>query len=156
MSLVAWGTALSTACGGPPEPAPPRRDLDSPRAAASGSTPHVPGELVRSGTPRVELEAITVQGDLSPKAIFRTVRERTPDFRRCYDDALKRRPNATGHVVVHFDITASGNVKDAIDAEQDMGDETMAECVGNAFRTLIFPRPNWGPIGVVFPILFAP
>lgn len=104
----------------------------------------------------MQLGAITVQGDLSPKVIFRTVRERTPDFRSCYDDALKRRPNATGRVVVRFDITASGNVKDAIDAEQDMGDEAMAACVGNAFRTLIFPRPNWGSVSVVFPIMFAP
>jgi len=118
--------------------------------------PHAPGELVRSATPRVQLGAITVMGDLSPKMIFRTVRERTPDFRRCYDDALKKRPNATGRVVVRFDITASGNVKDAIYAEQDMGYEAMATCVSNAFRTLIFPQPNWGSVSVVFPIMFAP
>lgn len=104
----------------------------------------------------MQLGAITVQGDLSPKVIFRTVRERTPDFRSCYDDALKRRPNTKGRVIVHFDITTSGTVKDAIYPEQDIGDEVMATCIGNAFRTLIFPRPNWGSVGVVFPIMFAP
>jgi hypothetical protein len=104
----------------------------------------------------VQLGAVTVQGDLSPKVIFRTVRERTPDFRNCYDDALKRRPSISGRLVVHFDITASGNVKDAIWAEQDMGDEALAACVGNAFKTLTFPRPTWGSVSVVFPIAFAP
>jgi hypothetical protein len=104
----------------------------------------------------VQFEAITVQGDLSPKVIFRTVRDRTPDFRSCYEEALKRRPSATGRVVVRFDITTSGNVKDAINAQQDMADEAIATCVGNAFRTLIFPRPTWGSVSVVFPIAFAP
>ena len=62
----------------------------------------------------------------------------------------------TGLVVVHFVIDASGELSEPINTEQDMGDESLAECVRNVFKTIIFPQPAHGTVAVVLPILFAP
>jgi hypothetical protein len=104
----------------------------------------------------VELGHFTASDGLPPEVIQRIVRQRAPSYRKCYEDGLKKRADLMGRVVVRFIIDASGDVSDPIQAEQDMGDQSVATCVGDVFKTLIFPSPGNKPLTVVFPILFAP
>jgi hypothetical protein len=61
-----------------------------------------------------------------------------------------------GRVVMRFIIDASCDASDPVQTGQDMGDQSVATCVGDVFETLIFQSPSNAPMTVVFPMTFAP
>jgi len=98
-----------------------------------------------------------VTGRLPPEIIQRIVRRTFPRFRLCYERALLKSPKLAEKITVRFVIDASGDVT-STNVQQSSGkDPELEECVGRAFASLKFPRPEGGgSVVVTYPIIFSP
>lgn len=102
----------------------------------------------------VKQEAPSVDGELDPNIVAKEVRSRIGAVKACYERALKRNPNLSGKVVVHWTITAAGTVS-SVDIEQDtLGDNEVSSCIKSLVARWRFPAPSGGAVEVSFPFLF--
>ncbi len=121
-------------------------------AIAGGGTGEGSGEKKVSGI--VKSEAPAVDGELDPGLVAKEVKSRLGAVKACYERALKRNPNLSGKVVVHWTITAAGTVS-GIDIEQDsLGDAEVSSCIKQLVARWRFPSPSGGAVEVSFPFVF--
>jgi hypothetical protein len=59
-------------------------------------------------------------------------------------------------VTTKFAIARDGTVPFAVDAGSDVPDAALIACIGRAFESLSFPRPEGGVVTVVYPLILAP
>lgn len=119
---------------------------------AGGGTGEAAAEKKVSGV--VKSEAPAVDGDLDPGIVAKEVRSRLGAIKACYERALKRNPNLSGKVVIHWTITAAGTVS-GVDVEQDtMGDAEVSSCIKSLVARWRFPAPSGGSVEVSFPFVF--
>ncbi len=117
-----------------------------------GTTGVGPGEKRVSGV--VKSEAPAVDGELDPSIVSKEVRSRLGAIKACYERALKRNPNLSGKIVIHWTITAAGTVS-GVDVENDtMGDSEVASCIKSLVARWRFPAPSGGSVEVSFPFVF--
>ena len=110
-----------------------------------------------SATTRVQQGATTVNGRLPPEVIQRIVRSNFGRVKRCYADALAKKPGLTGRVYTKFVIDRTGHVASAESTQQStIPDGAVVSCVVSMFRGLVFPQPEGGIVTVVYPLVFAP
>ena len=89
----------------------------------------------------VKSEAPAVDGELDPAMVAKEVRTRLGAIKACYERALKRNPNLSGKVVIHWTITQAGTVS-GVDVEQDtLGDAEVASCIKSLVARWRFPAP---------------
>ena len=81
---------------------------------AGGGTGAAATEKKVSGV--VKSEAPAVDGELDPAMVAKEVRTRLGAIKACYERALKRNPNLSGKVVIHWTITQAGTVS-GVDVE---------------------------------------
>src|SRR5262252_3853692 len=67
---------------------------------AGGGTGQGSGERTVKGA--IKTEAPAVDGDLDPNMVAKEVRSRLGAIKACYERALKRNPNLSGKVVIHW------------------------------------------------------
>lgn len=101
-------------------------------------------------------EVHEVWGRLPPADIQRVVRASFAPMRICYENELRRHPDLTGSVLTKFLIERDGSVSGVTLAQGSTLGDPVAPCVSQAFRTLVFPKPEGGRVAVVYPILFNP
>jgi hypothetical protein len=102
----------------------------------------------------VKSEAPAVDGSLDPGLVSKEVKARIGAIKACYERALKRNPNLSGKVVIHWTITAAGTVS-GVDIEQDtLGDAEVASCMKSLVARWRFPAPAGGSVDVSFPFVF--
>ncbi len=119
---------------------------------AGGTTGVGPSEKKVSGV--VKSEAPAVDGELDPSIVAKEVKSRLGAIKACYERALKRAPNLSGKVVIHWTITAAGTVS-GVDVENDtMGDSEVASCIKSLVSRWRFPAPSGGSVEVSFPFVF--
>jgi len=119
---------------------------------AGGDTGGAATEKKVSGV--VKSEAPAVDGDLDPSIVSKEVRSRLGAIKACYERALKRNPNLSGKVVVHWTITAAGTVS-GVDVESDtLGDNEVGSCIKSLVARWRFPAPSGGSVEVSFPFVF--
>lgn len=106
--------------------------------------------------PRVRVGATTVNGRLPPEVIQSVVRSNMGRFRACYEQSLRPQPSLQGRVTTKFAIARDGTVPFAVDAGSDVPDAALIACIGRAFESLSFPRPEGGVATVVYPLILAP
>jgi tetratricopeptide (TPR) repeat protein len=114
------------------------------------------GSSHRARAPQVRMGATMVSGRLPPEVIQRIVRQNFGRFRRCYQSALERKPNAMGRVAVRFVIGREGAVSGTSVLQDDIGDVRFASCMVQAVAALSFPQPEGGVVTVSYPFLFTP
>jgi outer membrane biosynthesis protein TonB len=103
----------------------------------------------------VKSEAPAVDGDLDPAMVAKEVRSRLGAVKACYERALKRNPNLSGKIVIHWTITQAGTVS-GVDVEQDtLGDAEVASCIKQLVARWRFPAPSGGSVEVSFPFAFT-
>ncbi len=95
-------------------------------------------------------------GRLPPEVIQRVVRDHYDRFKTCYAAGLGRDAKLRGRVSVRFVIERDGSVKDAKDANSDMPDKEVIQCIVNEFTKFSFPKPDGGIVTVVYPIMLSP
>ena len=119
---------------------------------AGGGTGAAASEKKVSGV--VKSEAPAVDGELDPAMVAKEVRTRLGAIKACYERALKRNPNLSGKVVIHWTITQAGTVS-GVDVEQDtLGDAEVASCIKSLVARWRFPAPSGGSVEVSFPFVF--
>jgi outer membrane biosynthesis protein TonB len=119
---------------------------------AGGGTGAAATEKKVSGV--VKSEAPAVDGELDPNMVAKEVRTRLGAIKACYERALKRNPNLSGKVVIHWTITQAGTVS-GVDVEQDtLGDAEVASCIKALVARWRFPAPSGGSVDVSFPFVF--
>jgi outer membrane biosynthesis protein TonB len=119
---------------------------------AGGGTGEGKAEKKVSGV--VKSEAPAVDGELDPAMVAKEVRTRLGAIKACYERALKRNPNLSGKVVIHWTITQAGTVS-GVDVEQDtLGDAEVASCIKSLIARWRFPAPSGGSVEVSFPFVF--
>lgn len=119
---------------------------------AGGGTGAAATEKKVSGV--VKSEAPAVDGELDPSMVAKEVRSRLGAIKACYERALKRNPNLSGKVVIHWTITQAGTVS-GVDVEQDtLGDAEVASCIKALVARWRFPAPSGGSVDVSFPFVF--
>ncbi|HEY7270398.1 MAG TPA: AgmX/PglI C-terminal domain-containing protein [Dehalococcoidia bacterium] len=102
----------------------------------------------------IKTEAPAVDGELDPNMVAKEVRSRLGAIKACYERALKRNPNLSGKVVIHWTITQAGTVS-GVDVEQDtLGDAEVASCIKSLIARWRFPAPSGGSVDVSFPFVF--
>jgi len=102
----------------------------------------------------IKTEAPAVDGELDPNMVAKEVRTRLGAIKACYERALKRNPNLSGKVVIHWTITQAGTVS-GVDVEQDtLGDAEVASCIKSLIARWRFPAPSGGSVDVSFPFVF--
>ncbi|HXJ22760.1 MAG TPA: AgmX/PglI C-terminal domain-containing protein [Polyangia bacterium] len=117
-----------------------------------GGTGEAKAEKKVSGV--VKSEAPAVDGELDPAMVAKEVRTRLGAIKACYERALKRNPNLSGKVVIHWTITQAGTVS-GVDVEQDtLGDAEVASCIKSLVARWRFPAPSGGSVEVSFPFVF--
>ena len=108
--------------------------------ASSGSGAHA------TTGPRVGIALPSVHGRLPPEVVLRIVRQNLGRVRRCYEDALRTRPDAEGVVSVRLVIDRSGSVARASDGgASTFPSEATTACVVRQMNSLSFPQPEGGP-----------
>src|SRR5262245_19650912 len=119
---------------------------------AGGGTGQGSGE--RTVKAAIKTEAPAVDGDLDPAMVAKEVRSRLGAIKACYERALKRNPNLSGKVVIHWTITQAGTVS-GVDVEQDtLGDAEVASCIKSLIARWRFAAPAGGSVDVSFPFVF--
>ncbi len=102
----------------------------------------------------LKTEAPAVDGELDPNMVAKEVKTRLGAIKACYERALKRNPNLSGKVVIHWTITQAGTVS-GVDVEQDtLGDAEVASCIKALVARWRFPAPSGGSVDVSFPFVF--
>ena len=102
----------------------------------------------------IKTETPAVDGELDPNMVAKEVRSRLGAIKACYERALKRNPNLSGKVVIHWTITQAGTVS-GVDVEQDtLGDAEVASCIKSLIARWRFPAPAGGSVDVSFPFVF--
>ena len=119
---------------------------------AGGGTGTGAGE--RTVKAAIKTETPAVDGELDPNMVAKEVRSRLGAIKACYERALKRNPNLSGKVVIHWTITQAGTVS-GVDVEQDtLGDAEVASCIKALIARWRFPAPAGGSVDVSFPFVF--
>lgn len=93
------------------------------------------------------------KGTLPPQSIQDIVRKNLGKARACYQDALRRVPQAKGRIVVRFSITPEGPVSLARALSSEVDDAKLVACVVRAFEELAFPASDREPIVVTYPLV---
>src|SRR6186713_1112196 len=102
----------------------------------------------------IKTETPAVDGELDPNMVAKEVRSRLGAIKACYERALKRNPNLSGKVVIHWTITQAGTVS-GVDVETDtLGDAEVASCIKSLIARWRFPAPAGGSVDVSFPFVF--
>ncbi len=111
--------------------------------------------------PDVRAGATRVSGRMPPEVIQRVVRANFARFRACYRTALQHHPALRGQLVTRFGIGTGGKVVSVTSVgtagtlATPIG-ASMAQCVANAMRALVFPAPDGGVVTVTYPMTFEP
>ncbi|MFT3771844.1 MAG: hypothetical protein QM820_41075 [Minicystis sp.] len=104
-------------------------------------------------------------GRLSAAAVQRVVRGGGEAFKKCHEPALRRDPTLRGAVRVRFVVARDGTVAEAVDADRappdplafgparsspPLRDAAVSACVVEAFRKLVFPKPEGGAFSATY------
>lgn len=122
------------------DPPPPKSASNDKRSSDPGEEPEEEG---------IRLEESS-RGWLDPERISGTVQAGYRLFARCYRAGLKRQEELAGHLRFQFVIAPSGRVEAVRDQGSDLPDPFAVDCVAEAFYALEFPKPERGPVSVLY------
>ncbi len=110
--------------------------------------------LDNTAPPTVVLGQPDPDGGLEPAAVEQVMRSNVQKLQTCYVTQLRQAPKLAGQLMVQFFISPAGSVPSAVAVGMD---RTMASCIGDAIKTLQFPKPKGGrEVRVNYPITFKP
>lgn len=126
----------------PPPPEPPKKTAST--AKRRGSEPEEEPE--EEG---IRLDESS-RGSLAVDRIDGIVQAGYRLFARCYRSGLQRQEELAGHVRFQFVIDPAGQVEIVRDLGSDLPDLFAVDCVAEAFYALDFPKPERGPVTVLY------
>jgi hypothetical protein len=106
---------------------------------------------LQGAIPLVRMGASTRVGRLPPEVIQKVVRENMGRFSLCFEAAFRNNPPPFQTVTVGFTIERDGSVN-KVQTTSENTSASVATCVGKAFRSVVFPKPEGGTVKVSYPI----
>lgn len=97
-----------------------------------------------------------VTNHIPPGIIMRAMRARAFCLRQCYELSPTYTPAVSGRVAVKFVIDADGYVRKSKVHELDTLAASVGQCVTQQIVGMEFPRPEGGPVTVIYPFRFGP
>jgi hypothetical protein len=94
------------------------------------------------------------EGSLHPEEIEEIVHAGFGLFAHCYREGLARQPRLAGAVRLRMVIGRDGLVDHLHDAESDIPDPELIDCVAEGFFALRFPKPRSGTVRLLYRIVF--
>jgi hypothetical protein len=94
------------------------------------------------------------RGSLEPHEIEDVVHAGFGLFAHCYREGLARHPRLAGVVRLRMVIGRDGVVDALRDAESDIPDPELIDCVAEGFFALKFPKPRSGTVRLLYRIAF--
>jgi TonB family protein len=91
---------------------------------------------------------------LSNDYIDETIAGQQGLLQKCWLTRLKDAPNSKGQIVVQFEITKRGRVKDAHVADSSLEDDALKKCVVSVFERMVFRPFKGSEISLSYPINF--
>lgn len=123
----------------PATPAPAGGDFETDESAA---------QEFSAVMPAVEPET------LSNEYIDETMASRQAQFQKCWLSRLKDKPDLKGQIVVQFEISRRGKVKELKVADSTLNDETLQKCVMTVVERIEFRGFKGPEISLSYPINF--
>lgn len=99
--------------------------------------------------------AAAPRGELTSEEIRPVVQAGMRDLRRCYDRALRRRPDLRGRYSARVLVDRAGGVRQVRLSAPDAPAE-FASCITDEARSWRFPAPRGGVVWLDVPLNFAP
>ena len=94
------------------------------------------------------------EGSLHPEEIEDIVQAGFGLFAHCYREGLGRHPRLAGTVRLRMVIGRDGLVDHLRDADSDIPDPELIDCVAEGFFALRFPKPRSGTVRLLYRIVF--
>ena len=104
---------------------------------------------------QVTARPVTVTQGLDRDTVRRYVERRMDQVRWCYQQAVQRRSDLAGELVVEWLITPMGAVAGAKVASSTLGEPSVDACVVDRIGAWVFPAPpGGGAVRVRYPLVF--
>ena len=84
------------------------------------------------------------------------IESRLGELEECYERRLRVHPELAGKVVIHANISMTGEVDERCITEDTVDDAEIRACVNALVQNTRFPIPYDGPVDVSFPFVFTP
>jgi len=91
---------------------------------------------------------------LDARSVQQVIRSLSPDFRKCFNDALAKDPSSEGRLQVTVRIAPTGGVTSAETKQSGHLSPAVGRCVAAKVRQAKFPASG-APTTVTFPVTFA-
>lgn len=109
-----------------------------------------------AGTHTLAVNTVTVRGQVDLVATRIALMTGNDRYNRCYDAGLRNNPSLRGAVDIEVTVAADGKVSTK-DADSEMPDNGVTQCVVHVARTLSLPAPRDGRAAVLRArIVFSP
>ena len=108
----------------------------------------------RSRAPDVVPGQAIIRGSLDKEIIRRVIRRHINEIKYCYERELTTNPDLSGRVSIQFTISGQGQVIASVVQSSDMKSPVVEQCIAQAVRRWLFPKPEGGGIVIVtYPFL---
>jgi FHA domain-containing protein len=108
----------------------------------------------RAHAPDVVPGQALIRGSLDKEIIRRVIRRHINEVKYCYEKELTANPDLTGRVSIQFTISGTGQVVASVVQSSDMKNPSVEQCIAQAVRRWLFPKPEGGGIVIVtYPFL---
>lgn len=106
------------------------------------------GGLGKRGRMNIEFgtEDIEVSGEIDRGAILAVLKRNQSKFSRCYQISLNQNPSAQGNLGMLWRISTRGRGRQARAVNDQIGNNSLVNCVANVLERLKFPVPPSGQI----------
>ena len=146
-AIVCSGLVVLAACGGA-APAAAKPAQPAPRVA----TKRVPIE--DSELPEENVQIINARGRMEPAAVSAGIDPHAAELSACYMTRVGKRKWLGGHVALHWDIRADGQVTSVKLAESDLGAHEIERCLLDVAKAAKFTKPIGGDADFALPLSF--
>jgi len=110
----------------------------------------------RSRAPDVVPGQAVVKGSLDKEIIRRVIRRHINEVKYCYEKELNTNPDLKGRISIQFTISGTGQVIASVVQSSDMKNPACEQCIAQAVRRWLFPKPEGGGIVIVtYPFLLT-
>jgi hypothetical protein len=150
VAVALLGLWLGCDAGAPP-PSPPTSPEKPPAGNPVAEPPKPPADVIASSARKADAQASCY--DPADTSAVRQVmhKKKLPQLVRCYEDQLRRDPNARGDLTARFTIDRSG----AVTESRATGvTPELADCIAGAIKKLAFRPLKCGPVQVEYPMRF--
>ncbi len=146
MKLSAVLLGFVVACGGSSKPPP--KPVEPPVQVAK----RVPIEEPEDEGPQDGVQIQSTHGRMDQAAIEAWRDSNSAALGECYTSRVGRRRWLGGHVVIHWDVDKSGEIKKVVLAESDLGNRAVEKCLLDLARAGQFGKPIGGDADFSLPL----